>query len=221
MLAYTDRTGASTVRNGAQVVCAFPSVTDESHNTDGGFVTGLALDRKQNILAVDNDGGVVKVFDQQGCFKYSFGKGLLVEPWDIFVTSSGMTHVHLFTSHPIADLYCTCMYTSDYGIFFQFSGKIGVSDTGAGDIKIFSHSGKYLLRSERGFHVTEPCGIDYHSLTKQTLLTDKTFACVFVHGPSGTVQNLITTAKDEQGKDIAIEQPSYVAFDYAGKKIYI
>ena len=103
----TNRTGVSTTRSGVQVVSAFPTVTDDEHNTDGGYITGLALDRKQNILAVDNDAGVVKVFDQQGNFKYSFGKNLLVEPWDIFVTSSGKFYCTVVCFDPACAQRCT------------------------------------------------------------------------------------------------------------------
>ena len=85
----TQRTNRSTARSGAQLVTAFSTCSDDVNNSDGGCVTGLAVDRAHNILAVDNDAGVVKVFDQQGTFQYSFGKGLLVEPWDVFITSSG------------------------------------------------------------------------------------------------------------------------------------
>lgn len=92
----TYRTQASTNRSGAQLVCAFSSCSDDPKNNDGGYITGLAIDSKQNILAVDNDAGVVKVFDQLGAFQYSFGKGLLVEPWDIFITSSGMSISYKF-----------------------------------------------------------------------------------------------------------------------------
>ena len=87
-------TGNSTSRttgraNGVQMVAAFSCCSDDPKNNDGGHITGLALDHSQHIVAVDNDAGVVKVFDQLGVFQYSFGKGLLVEPFDVFITSSG------------------------------------------------------------------------------------------------------------------------------------
>ena len=94
----TRRTSKSTARSGvvAQLVTAFSSCFDDdaAHNSDGGVISGLTLDvAGQNLLAVDNDAGVVKVFDPSGRFKHAFGKGVLVEPWDVFVTTSGeLTH---------------------------------------------------------------------------------------------------------------------------------
>ena len=94
----TRRISKSTARSGvvAQLVTAFSSCFDDdaAHNSDGGVISGLTLDvAGQNLLAVDNDAGVVKVFDPSGRFKHAFGKGVLVEPWDVFVTTSGeLTH---------------------------------------------------------------------------------------------------------------------------------
>lgn len=102
------------------------------------------------------------------------------------------------------------------------SGKIGVSDPGAGDLKVYSHSGKYLLRSDTGFHLHEPYGIDYHPWTKETVVVDKMFSCVYVHGPSGVVKDMITkhgvreAGEDEEDERAPLSQPNYVSFDYAG-----
>ena len=74
----------------SSIIRAFSSVTDEMPCAEkGGYITGLAVDRDQNILAVDNQASIVKVFDHNGVFKYAFGDKVLKKPWDVFVTTSG------------------------------------------------------------------------------------------------------------------------------------
>ena len=108
-----------------------------------------------------------------------------------------------------------------------------MSDPGAGDLKVFLSSGKYKLRSERGFHLHEPYGIAYHRWSKETLVVDRMFSCLFVHAPSGEVKDIISRysggrSSGDGGGDVddeadgsadvtAFKQPNYTTFDYAGE----
>ena len=94
---------------------------------------------------------------------------------------------------------------------------MAVSDPGAGDLKVFTRSGKYKLRSERGLHLHEPLGVDYHPWSKETIVVDKLFNCVFVHAPSGEVKDIITKYGDLEEQAMTLKQPCYTSFDYAGK----
>ena len=99
----------------------------------------------------------------------------------------------------------------------HFPGKIAVSDPGEADIKVFSKSGKYLIRSEKGLHLNYPHGMDYHPWTKETVIADRGFSCVYVHDPKGCVQQMLTEQEDEK---YCLGSPHYVCFDYMGN-IYV
>ena len=78
------------------------------------------------------------------------------------------------------------------------SGKIVVTDQGAGDVKVFSCRGKLLVTSELGMHLLRPYGIDYSPYTKQICVCDQGANCVFVHDPSGVVQNVLTLRRQKE-----------------------
>ena len=85
------------------LIRAFSSVSDDMPYSDkGGYITGLALDKDQNILAVDHLAAIVKVFDHCGGFKYAFGDKVLKKPWDIFLTTSGKHADTIIAAYPLS-----------------------------------------------------------------------------------------------------------------------
>jgi hypothetical protein len=170
------------------LLMVFPVATEEEIMETGAkpFPTGVCGTVNGDIIVVDNEYRVGRCFDDKGQIKFTFGKGVLKSPWNVFCTGSG---------------------------------KIAVSDPGAGDIKVFSRKGKFLTRSDWGMHLVEPYGLDLNIKTGEIIVTDTATHCIYEHSPSGMVKHLYKL--ENCIPDRNFRNPVYVAYDVTTEGVVV